>query len=187
VGVPWGSISMILLVIADDNDLRQGLGSEKADILISCGDVADQVILQTAEAAGCEYIVAVKGNHDRPESFEAPILDLHLTTQTIDGVRFGGFQGSWKYKPRGHYLYEEQEVEKLLGSFPAADVFVAHNSPRHIHDREDNLHLGFEAFVTYIHRAKPRFFLHGHQHVSQETQVGGTRVIGVHGHKWLEI
>jgi Icc-related predicted phosphoesterase len=176
---------MILLVIADDNDLRQGLGSEKADILISCGDVADQVILQTAEAAGCSHVLAVKGNHDGPEPFEAPILDLHLTTQTIDGVRFGGFQGSWKYKPRGHYLYEEPEVEKVLGLFPEVDVFVAHNSPRHIHDREDNVHVGFEAFVTYIHRAKPRFFLHGHQHMTQETRVGETRVIGVHGKKRL--
>ena len=174
---------MILLVIADDDDVRQAIGRDCADVLISCGDVADQVILQTAEAAGCSHILAVKGNHDGPEPFQAPILDLHLTTQTIDGVRFGGFQGSWKYKPRGHYLYEEQEVEKLLGSFPAVDVFVAHNSPRHIHDREDNVHLGFEAFVTYIHRAQPRFFLHGYQHVAEETRVGDTRVIGVHGQK----
>ena len=178
---------MILLVIADDNDLRQGLGSEKADILISCGDVADQVILQTAKAARCSHVLAVKGNHDGPEPFQAPILDLHLNAYTIDGVRFGGFQGSWKYKPRGHYLYEEQEIEKLLASFPAIDVFVAHNSPRHVHDREDNVHLGFEAFVTYIHRAKPKFFLHGHQHMTQETRVGDTRVIGVHGQRMLEI
>ena len=176
---------MVLLVIADD--VGQDFGSEKADILISCGDVADHVILQTAEVARCSHILAVKGNHDSPEPFGAPIFDLHLTTQTIDGVRFGGFRGSWKYKPRGHYLYEEGEVEKLLGSFPAVDVFVAHNSPRHIHDREDNVHLGFEAFATYIHRANPRFFLHGHQHVSQETRVGDTRIIGVHGQKRLEI
>jgi Icc-related predicted phosphoesterase len=178
---------MILLVIADDDVVPRDIGRDRADVLISCGDVADQVILHTAEAARCEYILAVKGNHDSPEPFEAPILDLHLATQTIEGVRFGGFQGSWKYKPRGHYLYEEREVEKLLGSFPAVDVFVAHNSPRHIHDREDNVHLGFEAFVTNIHRDKPRLFLHGHQHVSQETRIGATRVIGVHGQKRLEI
>ena len=177
---------MKILVIADDETVRHDPRREKADVLISCGDVADQVILQTAEAAQCSRILAVKGNHGSPEPFRAPILDLHLTTNTINGVRFGGFQGSWKYKPRGHYLYEEPEVEQLLGSFPAVDVFVAHNSPRHIHDREDNVHLGFETFVTYIHRAQPRFFLHGHQHATQETRVGATRVIGVHGRMRLE-
>ena len=59
----------------------------------------------------------------------------------------GGFQDSWRYKPRGHYLYEQSEVEYLLTSFPPVDVFVAHNSPRYIHDRDDNVHFGFEAFV----------------------------------------
>jgi len=111
---------MILLVIADDDGVRQDLGREGADVLISCGDVADHVILQAAKATGCAHILAVKGNHDSAEPFEVPILDLHLATQTIDGVRFGGFQGSWKYKPRGHYLYEEREVEKLL-SVPFGD------------------------------------------------------------------
>lgn len=33
----------------------------------------------------------------------------------------------------------------------------------------------------------PRWFIHGHQHVDQETQIGDTRVIGVYGQKWLTI
>jgi hypothetical protein len=40
---------MKLLVIADDDGVRQDLGRDRADVLISCGDVANQVILQTAE------------------------------------------------------------------------------------------------------------------------------------------
>jgi uncharacterized protein len=79
-------------------------------------------------------------------------------------------------KPGGHYLYEQSEVEYLLTSFPPVDVFVAHNSPRYIHDRDDNVHFGFEAFVRYIERTRPLWFLHGHQHLDQETRIGDTSV-----------
>jgi Icc-related predicted phosphoesterase len=179
--------AMKLLALSDYDSFRYTLGKEPADVLISCGDIADQVILEVAEAVQCSRILAVRGNHDNIDPFQAPILDLHLTTYTYDGIRFGGFNGSWRYKPRGNYLYEQPEVEQLLRTFPPVDVFVAHNSPRHIHDRDDNVHLGFKAFVDYIHRVHPRLFLHGHQHMNKETCIGGTRVIGVRGQKRLEI
>jgi Icc-related predicted phosphoesterase len=100
---------------------------------------------------------------------------------------FGGFQGSWKYKPRGNFIYEQAEAEKLLASFPGVDVFVAHNSPRGVHDREDGIHTGFDAFTGYIRRTRPKLFVHGHQHSEEETVIDGTRVIAVYGMKLLEL
>ena len=179
--------TMKLLVIADDDSFMKTPTSECADVLISCGDMADTVILQTAQAAQCSRIFAVKGNHDGAGTFPAPILDLHLRTESFGGLTFGGFRGSWRYKPRGHFLYDEDEVADLVAAFPPVDMFVAHNSPRHIHDRDDEVHLGFEAFVSYIRRVQPRFFFHGHQHIAQETQLGETRVIGVYGQQRFEI
>jgi Icc-related predicted phosphoesterase len=129
--------------------------------------------------------MAVKGNHDSSGPFSAPIRDLHLKMFRYRGVVFGGFCGSWKYKPRGNYLFEEFEVERLMLKFPAVDVFVAHNSPRLVHDREDEVHLGFASFNSYIKRATPKLFLHGHQHENVERQIGGTRVIGTYGHRLL--
>ena len=178
---------MKLLLIADDDSFAKNPISEHADILISCGDLTDQVILQTAQAVQPSQIFAVKGNHDGAAPFPIPILDLHLRTKSFGGLIFGGFQGSWKYKPRGHFLYDQDEVESLIATFPAVDIFVAHNSPRHIHDREDEVHLGFEAFAGYIRRVQPRFFFHGHQHINRETLVGNTRVIGVFGRQSVEI
>jgi Icc-related predicted phosphoesterase len=178
---------MTLLVLSDDDAVRHNLERKRVDVLISCGDMTDNILLQIAKAVQCSCIFAVKGNHDSRDPFLAPITDLHLAVQTLGGLRLGGFNGSWRYKPRGHYLYEQSEVERLLRTFPPVDVFVAHNSPRHIHDRDDNVHLGFEAFVDYIHRVHPRLFLHGHQRMNQETRIGGTRVIGVYGQKQLEI
>ena len=178
---------MKFLVIADEESFIKSLPNERADVLISCGDMADDVILRTAQTAQCPRIFAVKGNHDSAAPFPAPILDLHLRTESCGDLVFGGFRGSWKYKPRGHFLYDEDEVESLIAAFPPVDVFVAHNSPRRVHDREDEVHLGFEAFIGYIRRAQPRLFFHGHQHVSQETQIGKTRVIGVYGQQRFDI
>lgn len=178
---------MTLLVLADDDMVERNIGDDRADVVASCGDLLDTVIARVGQRVGAAYIMAVKGNHDSSAQFENPIVDLHLREYAIDGIRFGGFAGSWRYKPRGNYLFDQDEVSRLMERFPPVDVFVAHNSPRNIHDRNDDVHLGFEAFVSYIERAKPRLFIHGHQHVNRETRIDETRVIGVYGFRRLEI
>ncbi|MGO8928977.1 MAG: metallophosphoesterase family protein [Limisphaerales bacterium] len=178
---------MNLLVLADDDGVRHDLTAQPADLVISLGDVADLVILEAAKQAQCRRVFAVKGNHDGGGPFPPPIVDLHLAVQTVDGLRFGGFNGSWRYKPIGHYLYDQEEAEDLLAGFPPVEVFVAHNSPRNIHERDTEVHVGFEAFNRYIERAQPRLFIHGHQHVNQETLVGRTRVMGVFGQRRIQL
>jgi len=174
---------MRILVIADDESLISSWEETQdgVDLVISCGDIADQIILQAAERSDCGQIVAVKGNHDSAADFPPPIRDLHLNVVEIGGLKFGGFAGAWKYKPRGNFLFEQREVASMLSWFPRVDIFVGHNSPRHVHDRDDDVHLGFDAFNAYIQRTVPQIFLHGHQHVSAETVVGGTKVLGTYG------
>lgn len=178
---------MTLLVIADDEGLLQKLPDASADVLISCGDLPDQTILLAAQRCRCRHILAVKGNHDSSASFPEPIVDLHLRTHMIRGITFGGFCGAWKYKPRGNYLFEQTEVDEALSTFPRVDVFVTHNSPRLVHDREDDVHIGFSAFNAYTARTYPRFLLHGHQHMNAESPLGSTRVIGTYGHRYVVV
>ena len=94
-----GLPAMKLLVLADDDSVRHNIQTERADLVVSCGDIYESIILQVAQSIQCPRILAVKGNHDSGEPFPPPIVDLHLTIHTVDGVRFGGFQGSWRYKP----------------------------------------------------------------------------------------
>jgi len=178
---------MILPIIADDENVAQQVPELPADLLLSLGDLPDETILRIAGRCGCREILAVKGNHDGSAPFAAPIRGLHLKTFAFRGVRFGGFCGVWKYKPKGNHLFEQGDVERLMRGFPPVDVFLAHNSPRLIHDREDDVHTGFVAFNNYITKAAPKLFLHGHQHENVETKVGITRVIGTFGHRFLEI
>jgi Icc-related predicted phosphoesterase len=179
--------SMKILALADIDDLHWHGPAGKADLLLALGDMADAVILQAAEAWDCRQVFAVKGNHDSAGPFPEPIVDLHLRTMEFAGLRLGGLNGCWQYKPRGHYLYYQEEAEDFLASFPAVDVFISHNSPRRVHDREDEIHTGFTALNSYIARTAPRLLLHGHQHQECETRVGETRVIGVYGWKQIEL
>jgi Icc-related predicted phosphoesterase len=176
---------MNLLIIADDEYVDRHVPECSADLLISCGDLADDIILSIGAKCKCHEILAVKGNHDSSAPFRDPIRDLHLATYVFRGVNVGGFCGSWKYKPKGNYLFEHHEVADLLKGFPPVDVFVAHNSPRLIHDRDDAVHEGFTAFNTYLADAKPRLFLHGHQHENRETFIDTTRVVGTFGHRFF--
>ena len=178
---------MKLLVLADIDDFHWKHGAGAADVVLSCGDIADQVVLEAAKEHECATIYAVKGNHDSNTPFPNPIVDLHLNIREHEGLKFGGLRGSWRYKPRGYFLYEQEEVQGVLRPFPAVDVFLSHNAPRGVHDREDGVHYGFEGLTAYIEANGPKLVIHGHQHVTRQTQIKQTRVIGVYGHALIEI
>lgn len=178
---------MRLLLLADIDEFHWKHDLGQADIILSCGDIDDQVILEAAESYGCSSIFAVKGNHDTNDSFTEPIVDLHLRVQEKERLSFGGLNGSWRYRPCGHFLYEQGEVENFLSSFPRVDIFLSHNSPRGIHNKEDEVHYGFDGLRSYVIRTKPKVLIHGHQHVDKESRLDGTRIIGVYGHKLIEI
>ena|ERR1017187_6457867 len=178
---------MKILVLADIDDLRWQHGTGQADLILALGDIADCLILEAAEAYGAPPIFGVKGNHCSPTPFPEGITDLHLRTVEFGGISFGGFHGSWRYKLRGHYLFEQDEATALLEGFGYVDVLLAHNSPSGIHERGDEVHAGFLALNAYISRAKPKVVFHGHQHINKESTMGQTRVVGVYGHRLFEL
>ena len=178
---------MNLLILADMDEFHWPHGKGQADILLSCGDVADPLILEAAQAYGCRRILAVKGNHDMPAPFPCPIEDLHLKVVEVGGLRIGGFNGCWKYKPKGAFLYDQAEARAMMAGMPPVDILLTHNSPRGIHDRDDGVHMGFDALNDYIHLAEPRLIVHGHQHADRETRVWRTRIMGVYGHRLLAV
>ena len=151
------------------------------------GDIFDQTILKTVKAYGCNTVLAVRGNHDSPGPFPEGINNLHMKQIVINEITFGGFSGCWRYKPRGSYLFDQWEVNKMMEDYPPVDVFIAHNSPREIHERDDDVHQGFDGFRDYINRAEPQYFFHGHQHINQITKIGRTKIVGVFGEIALKL
>ena len=176
------------LLILCDHDLPtfRDLPDSKPDIVLGCGDLLDSALLHAHQRYGVP-VIAVKGNHDADAPFPPPILDVHLDLHRIDGVTFGGHRGAWKYKPRGHFLYEDAEVARALDGYPGVDVFLAHGPPAGIHVRDDEVHRGFQAFNDYIVHRQPRAFIHGHVDLDAETPLGKTRVIAAIGWKIVDL
>ena len=69
---------MTILIIADDEGVLDTVPEKKCDVLVSCGDLPDEVILKVAQRVRCSRILAVKGNHDSSGAFDERITDLHL-------------------------------------------------------------------------------------------------------------
>jgi Icc-related predicted phosphoesterase len=169
---------MKLALLADRSDPKVHDFIVGADALVTLGDL---------HPAGVPNVdvphLFVHGNHDSPNEPFLQALDrhdLHLRVVRIGSVSFGGFQGSMKYKPKGHYLYDDHEVAELLAVLPEVDVFVAH-APCTTLGIDDGVHDGFRAFDEYIMRVQPRLFLCGHVHRSREVTLGRTRCVSVWG------
>lgn len=174
---------MTIAVISDDDSLIGALRCDSVDLLISCGDLPDAAIQKAVAHYRPKQVFAVRGNHDTSAPFPYGITDLHLEIRKVDGIRFGGFGGAWRYKPVGHHLFDQREASALMRHFPSVDVFIAHNSPSGIHERDRETHQGFEGFRDYIDRVKPRLFIHGHQHHDRMSILGGTTILSVFGEK----
>jgi Icc-related predicted phosphoesterase len=178
---------MHTIAIADDDSLVGHLAPARCDLLLCLGDLWDASIEKAYARYTPGKAFGIRGNHDTDAPFPFYVTPLHFTIEEYGGLKFGGFNGSWRYKPKGHHLYEQEEVCRMLRHFPRVDVFVAHNSPRGIHERGGDTHQGFDGFLSYIETAKPRYFIHGHQHLSAITRIGETEVIGVFGEATLNI
>ena len=92
---------MKILAIADrppKKSICETVLEEKIDLIITLGD------LEYTQIAELKYIkdipkIGVYGNHCTPGYMELlDITDLHLKTTTINGLTFGGFDGSHRYK-----------------------------------------------------------------------------------------
>ena len=177
-----------IIAIADDDALVGHLEPDAdIDLLLSLGDLYDVTIEKAVDVYAPEHVVAVRGNHCVDAFFAAPTVDLHLQKVECFGLSLGGFAGSWRYKSRGNHMYTQEQVHGLLVDFPAVDIFIAHNSPRGIHERDTLNHQGFDAFLDYIDRAQPSYFIHGHQHCNKITYRGKTCIIGVYGEQLMNV
>lgn len=177
-----------IIAIADDDSLVGKIEPvSDVDILLSLGDLYDVTLQKAIDIYAPEHVLAVRGNHCIDAEFPIPTIDLHLQIEERYGFTFGGFAGSWQYKKVGNHMYTQEAVHKLLQKFPAVDVFIAHNSPRGIHERDELIHQGFDAFLDYIDRQQPKYFFHGHQHCKSVSYRGKTCIIGVYGEKEIQI
>jgi Icc-related predicted phosphoesterase len=119
-------------------------------------------------------------------------------------VLIAGAGGSIRYKPEGRHQYTQlQMYQRVLPMLPrmylrrllkgsGADLFLAHASPEGVQDAEDPAHIGFKAFHTVIRIGRPRFLLHGHNHIQRnieqsKTRLGDTWIVNVYPQRVIEL
>ncbi len=173
---------MKILAVADEEskylwDFYEKEKLEGIDLIISCGDLNPEYLsfLVTMTTVPVLY---VRGNHDGKYEQNPPEGCICIEDQiyTHEGLRILGLGGSMRYS-QGRYQYTERQMKYraaklrfplfLKGGF---DILVTHAPAYQLNDGRDLPHQGFQVFRTLLDRYRPKYFLHGHVHMSYGRQ-----------------
>lgn len=169
---------MKILVLADEEskylwDYFEKNKLEDIDLIISCGDLKPQYLSFLATFAKVP-VLYVHGNHDGVYDTTAPdgCICIDDDIYVHNGVRILGLGGSQRYN-LGPYQYTEKEmkhrVSKLLLKLKwhkGFDILVTHAPAKDFHDGDDIPHAGFQAFRDLLDKYMPKYFVHGHVHLT---------------------
>ncbi len=169
---------MRILAISDEEsvylwDYYEKSKLEGIDLIISCGDL-DPNYLSFLTTLSSIPVLYVHGNHDKKYEQTPPegCVCIEDTIYEFQGIRILGLGGSMRYRP-GPYQYTEQEMQRRIRRLQwklfrshGFDILVTHAPAYELNDGRDLPHQGFKCFRTLMEKYHPRFFLHGHVHLS---------------------
>ena len=170
------------------------------DLVLACGDLPPEYLSFLLHVFNVP-LYYVKGNHDIRYERKPPLgcKDIHAKIVTFGGLKFMGLAGSRWYNG-GQNQYTEREMKRIVRKMnfsiwwcKGVDILITHAPPRHIHDAEDRCHRGFNVFLKFIDKKRPRYLIHGHIHkhfdsvAERITVVNQTKVINTYGYHILEI
>ena len=147
---------------------------EGIDLILSCGDLKPQYLSFIVTFAHCP-VLYVHGNHDDRYAQTPPegCICIEDKLYTYQGVRILGLGGSIRYKPEGEHQYTQRQmdwrVRKLwfqLQRYGGFDILLTHSPAYQLGDGQDLPHTGFRAFNALLERYNPRYFVHGHTHMT---------------------
>lgn len=179
----------MILAVSDEVDealLTEAFPARMAGVrlIVSCGDLPAEYLERLVDRLAVP-LVYVRGNHDlRYRDDPPPGEDLDGRVVTIAGLRVLGFEGSAWYNGHGVQYTEREMWWRVLRTQPGVwkaggvDVVVTHAPASGIHDMEDACHRGFRAFRWVLETLKPRYFLHGHTHLSYRPRARRITVVG---------
>lgn len=169
---------MKILVLADTEspylwDFFEKSRLEGIDLILSCGDLSPHYLsfLATFFQGPVLY---VHGNHDGcyretpPEGCVCIDGKLHVH----EGIRILGLGGSMRYK-NGEHQYTQHQMNLRIWKlfFPlwrkkGFDILLTHSPAWQLNDGKDLPHVGFKGFRYLLDKYKPRYFVHGHIHLT---------------------
>lgn len=121
------------------------------------------------------------GSYDGEDEGEIGGYNMDSRVQKIGNLLFAGLEGSKRYNKGAHQYTDGQMRRKIAGMAPALiwnrvilgkklDVLITHAPPKGIHDGNDRAHEGFQAYLPFLKKYRPRLHLHGHTHIYDNSQ-----------------
>lgn len=173
---------------------------DEYDLIISCGDLKPQYLSFIVTMTRVPLLY-VHGNHDeRYEKLPPEGCDcIEDKLIVYKGLRILGLGGCRQYRPGAHQYTEAEmrwRIFKLkwkIRKHKGVDIVVSHAPLEGIGDGEDYAHRGFGAFLEFVDKYKPKYWLHGHVHMNygtenvREREYNGTRVINAYERYVLDI
>ena len=170
------------------------------DLMLSRGDLKASY-LSFLVTMGRARLLYVHGNHDTTYKTKPPegceCIEDKLVV--VNGLRILGLGGSLMYNGGSHQYTERQMRLRLWRAGWAVrraggvDIVLTHAPPRGYGDAEDLAHRGFEAFMPFIEKYKPRWLIHGHVHMNygrdipRKVQLGDTTIVNAWERYVLEV
>ena len=170
------------------------------DLIISCGDLKPQYLSFIVTMTRVPLLY-VHGNHDeRYEKIPPEGCDcIEDKLVVYKGLRILGMGGCRQYRPGAHQYTEAEmrwRIFKLkwkIRKHKGVDIVVSHAPLEGIGDGEDYAHRGFGAFLDFVDKYKPKYWIHGHVHMNynldnvREREYNGTKVINAYERYVLDI
>jgi len=181
---------MKILVLADQEcpalwDYFRPERLDGIDLILSCGDLKADYLTFLATMARVPLFY-VRGNHDDRYETRPPEGCECIENQliTCKGVRILGMGGSPLYSGGNNQYTERQMAWRMhragwqIRKAGGVDILVAHAAPRGYGDAEDYAHRGFEVFLPFLDRYRPRYLVHGHIHMNYGVDIPRTLIYG---------
>ncbi|MCR5797649.1 MAG: metallophosphoesterase [Eubacterium sp.] len=143
------------------------------DLVISCGDLKAEYLSFIATYTKAP-VLYVHGNHDESYDQKPPegCICIDGDMYIHEGIRIVGLGGSMLYNYGTKQYSERQMRRRVLALAPTIafhrgfDILVSHAPAYGINDADNLSHRGFKVFTKMLDRSKPKYFIHGHMHLS---------------------
>lgn len=156
------------------------------EAIVSCGDLKAEYLTFLVTMINAPLLY-VRGNHDARYDEKPPegCINLEKKPVCVKGVRFLGFGGCKSLRhAQNHYSEHAMSRRVFLAGQRARvhggyDVLVTHAPAKGLGDGDDGFHEGFACFRKLLERDAPRYYLHGHQHLSYSAKSKRTMTFGM--------
>jgi len=167
------------------------------DLVLCAGDLPIDYMSFVATVIH-KPVLYIHGNHDRKHLENPPggCTCIEDRIVTVNGLRIMGLGGSMYYSGGPHQFTEKQMQQRIkrqwLPLLQGVDILLTHAPIFGIGDGLDLPHRGFESFAHFVVKYKPKYVVHGHQHLNygqqpREHQLNETRIVNAYGYVMLEV